>query len=594
VSRLALGVERSVLRQAWHDRLDPERAAQALAIVQRHGVPDLVARLLAGRGITGAKVETYLDPKIRALMPDPDTIRDMPAAVERLVRAVLGCEPIAIFGDYDVDGATSSALLASFLRASGCATQVHIPDRIFEGYGPNIEAIRAFARAGNRILITVDCGSTSLEPLAEAAALGLDTIVIDHHCTAAELPAAIAIVNPNRHDDLSGLGYLCAAGVAYMVLVALNRALRLRGFWHDRRPPDLLADLDLVALATVADMVPLTELNRAFVATGLQVMRGRQRPGLTALLDLVGGDGPPRPYHLGFLVGPRINAGGRIGDASLGTRLLLEQDPVQAQQMALELDRLNRDRQRIEADAVTEAEAKTAMALAGNDSARVLMASADAWHPGIVGLVASRLKERHRRPAFAIALNGKIGVGSGRSILGVDLGRAVRAAVDAGVLIKGGGHAMAAGITIEVARIDEFHAFLEEYLGDAVTNCTTREALSIDATLAASGATSALVGDIERTGPFGSGNPEPIFAFPALRIEEAAPIGSSHVRIRASSKEGTKLSAIAFRSGGTPLGQALLEARGRKTLHLAGSLAIDHWSGCDRVQLRIVDAAEPI
>jgi single-stranded-DNA-specific exonuclease len=593
VTRLALGVESSVLRQAWLDRLDPERAAQALAIVQRHGVPDLVARLLAGRGITSAKVETYLDPKIRALMPDPDIIRDMPVAVERLVQAVLGSEPIAIFGDYDVDGATSSALMAGFLRACGCATQVHIPDRIFEGYGPNVDAIRSFARAGNRLLLTVDCGSTSIGPLAEAALLGLDTIVIDHHCTAAELPAAVAVVNPNRHDDLSGLGYLCAAGVAYMVIVALNRALRQRDFWRDRRQPDLLADLDLVALATVADMVPLTELNRAFVATGLQVMRGRRRPGLTALLDLVGGDGPPRPYHLGFLIGPRINAGGRIGDASLGARLLLEQDPFQAQQMAMELDRLNRDRQRIEADAADEAEAKTTMALAGNGAARVLMASADAWHPGIVGLVASRLKDRHRRPAFAIALNGRIGVGSGRSILGVDLGRAVRAAVEAGVLIKGGGHAMAAGITIEVARITEFHAFLEDYLGEAVASRRTEETLSIDATLAASGATSALVGDIEKTGPFGSGNPEPIFAFPALRIEEAIPIGSSHVRIRAASLEGSKLNAIAFRSVGTPLGQALLEARG-KALHLAGSLAIDHWSGGDRVQLRVVDAAHPI
>jgi len=324
------------------------------------------------------------------------------------------------------------------------------------------------------------------------------------------------------------------------------------------------------------------------------VMRGRQRPGLTALFDLVGADGPPRPYHLAFLIGPRINAGGRIGDASLGARLLLEQDPVQAQLMATELDRLNRDRQRIEAEAVEEAEAKTAMVLSGNAASGVLLASADGWHPGVVGLVASRLKERHRRPAFAIALNGKIGVGSGRSILGVDLGSAVRAAVEVGVLIKGGGHAMAAGITIETARISEFHAFLNDYLSEAVASCRIEDALSIDATLAASGATSALVGDIERTGPFGSGNPEPIFAFPALRIEEATPVGGSHVRIRAASPDGFRLSAIAFRSVGTALGQALLDARGRKTLHLAGSLAIDHWSRGDRVQLRIVDAADPM
>jgi single-stranded-DNA-specific exonuclease len=594
VTRLALGVERSVLRQAWLDRLDPEHAAQALAIVQHHGVSDLVARLLAGRGVTSPKVGAYLDPKIRALMPDPDTLRDMPLAVERLVRAILRGESIAIFGDYDVDGATSSALLAGFLDACGCPTQVHIPDRIFEGYGPNIEAIRSFARAGAGLLLTVDCGSTSIEPLTEAAALGLDTIVIDHHRVAAELPTAVAIVNPNRHDDLSGLGHLCAAGVAYMVLVALNRALRQRGFWRDRPQPELIADLDLVALATIADMVPLTDLNRAFVVTGLQVMRGRRRPGLTALLDLVGGDGPPRPYHLAFLVGPRINAGGRIGDASLGARLLLEQDPVQARQMAMELDRLNRDRQRIEAEALEEAEAKAVMMLAGRDAIQVLVASADGWHPGIVGLVAARLKERYRRPAFAIAVNGKVGIGSGRSIVGVDLGRAVRSAVECGLLIKGGGHAMAAGITIDSARIDEFQTFLEDYLRDSVERSRTIEALRIDATLAASGATPSLVGDIERTGPFGSGNPEPIFAFPALRIDEAAVTGTNHVRIRASSTDGARLNAVAFRCVGTPLGQALLAARGKTALHLAGSLAIDHWSGCDRVQLRIIDAADPV
>jgi single-stranded-DNA-specific exonuclease len=590
-TRLALGVGRSVLRQVWLDRLGPDRAAHALAMVQRYGLSDLIARLLVGRGVTHAKVESHLDPKIRTLMPDPDTLRDLPQAVARLERAVLDRETVAIFGDYDVDGAASSALMASFLEACGCHTTVHIPDRIIEGYGPNTEAIRTFARSGNTLLITVDCGSTSFEPLAHAAALGLETIVIDHHRVAAELPSAIAVVNPNRHDDLSGLGHLSAAGVAYMVLVGLNRALRQRGFWQRRVQPDLLGDLDLVALATIADLVPLTDLNRAFVATGLQVMRARRRPGLTALLDVVGGEGPPRPYHLGFLVGPRINAGGRIGDASLGARLLLEHDPLRAQQMALELDRLNRERQRIEATAVEEAEVGAAAMLAEDSS--VLVCCAPSWHPGVVGLVASRLKERFRRPAFAISLMGTVGIGSGRSVIGIDLGRAVSAAVEAGLLMKGGGHAMAAGITIGSDRIDAFRSFLDDYFRKGMQQFRRTDALLIDATLAASGATAALAADIERTGPFGSGNPEPIFAFPALRIDDASPIGNGHVRLRARSIDGASLSGIAFRCVGTPLGGALLAARKGQALHLAGSLTIDHWGRGDRVQLRIVDAADP-
>jgi single-stranded-DNA-specific exonuclease len=389
----------------------------------------------------------------------------MEAAAARLADAVIRTEKVAIFGDYDVDGACSASLLAEYLRACGVPYLIHIPDRITEGYGPNVDAIRGLKERGAEILVTVDCGTASLVPLAEAKHLGLDSVVLDHHQAPAELPETVALVNPNRQDDLSGLGHLCAAGVVFLFLVALNRVLRARGFFSGRPEPDLMASLDLVALATVADVVPLNGLNRAFVRQGLAVMRSRRRVGLAALLDVAGLAGAPECWHLGYLVGPRINAGGRIGDAALGSKLLLTEDTHQAGQLAAELDRLNRERQAIEVAAVADAEAQAFMALDRTPDLPVVITASAEWHPGIVGLIAARTKERYRRPAFAFTLNPDgTATGSGRSVPGVDLGSVVRGAVETGLAIKGGGHTMAAGVTIQATDLERFLAFATERL----------------------------------------------------------------------------------------------------------------------------------
>src|SRR5579872_502644 len=520
--RYFLDVERSALGRPWRARLDGAGEAQALAIAQIAGQSDLMARVLAGRGVRAEDAEKYLDPTVRDLMPEPFTLRDMEAAVARLVAAATRGEKVAIFGDYDVDGATSAALFAEYLQACGLETMIHIPDRVFEGYGPNGAALRRFAEAGASLVVTVDCGATSHEAFAEAKSLGLDIVVFDHHQAPEILPPALAVVDPNRQDDLSGLGYLSAAGVAFMALVALNRGLRQAGFWTGKPAPDLLEALDLVALGAVADVVPLIGLNRAFVVKGLQAMRQRRRPGLAALLDIAGAAEPPRPYHLGFLVGPRINAGGRIGDAALGVKLLMCRDELEARAIAAELDRLNRERQQIELETLEEAEAEALAALGLEERGAVIVVAGAEWRHGIVGLVAARLKERFNRPAFALSLSGPAAVGSGRSIAGVDLGRVVRAAVEAGILVKGGGHAMAAGVTLDKARLGEFRAFLEEKLAEQVALAQADAALDIDAALTAGGATPALVQAIERAGPFGAGNPED---------RKSTRLNSSHVRI---------------------------------------------------------------
>ncbi len=592
--RLFLGVEQSVLGRAWRDRLDLEAQGHAQAISQQLGHPDLLARVLAGRGVQAQDCAAFLDPTIRALMPDPDVLVGMETLVARLVEAIQRGDTVAIFGDYDVDGACSSALLATFLQACGCPFIIHIPDRLFEGYGPNVDAIRGLAAAGARLLVTVDCGTTSFEPIAEAQKLGLDTLVIDHHQAPEVLPPAHAIVNPNRLDDLSGLGHLCAAGVVYMVIVGLNRALRQRGFWTPERPaPDLLAELDLVALATIADVVALKGLNRAFVAKGLAVMRARGRPGLRALFDVARADGPPRPYHLGFLIGPRINAGGRIGDAALGAKLLMMRDENEAARIATELDRLNSERQAIEVTTLAEAEAEAIFALGLEEQGACVVTAGEGWHPGIVGLVAARLKEKFRRPAFAIAMNGKLGTGSARSIPGVDLGRIVRAAVDDGLLVKGGGHAMAAGLTIDRDRLVDFRAYLEERLGEIVARARASDSLSVDAAVTAGGATPDLIRMLEQAGPFGQGNPEPVFVLPAHRLTRATPVGKGHIKVRAVAGDGAGIEAIAFRAAESPLGQALQKNVG-SAVHLAGTLSLDRWGGSERVQMRIVDLAIPL
>ncbi|MET0428146.1 MAG: single-stranded-DNA-specific exonuclease RecJ, partial [Microvirga sp.] len=558
------------------------------------GVPDILARVLAGRGIGVSETELYLNPRLRDLLPDPGVLTDMAAAADRLARAVETGETVAIFGDYDVDGACSAALLAEYLRASGVRYLSHIPDRITEGYGPNKEAIRALRQQGATLLVTVDCGTASIEPLAEARRIGFDAVVLDHHQAPQELPDTRALVNPNRQDDLSGLGYLCAAGVVFLTLVALNRLLRQRGFFANGREPDLLAGLDLVALATVADVVPLTGLNRAFVRQGLTVMRSRRRPGLAALFDAAGLAGAPESWHLGYLVGPRINAGGRIGDAALGSTLLLTEDPSGAARLAAELDRLNRERQAIEQIAVADAEAQVMQALDEAPDRPVIGTASRDWHPGVVGLIAARIKERHRRPAFAFTFNPDgTAVGSGRSIPGVDLGHAVRAAVDAGLAIKGGGHAMAAGATIDANRFHAFLSFIEDQVRDTYAVAGAADHFRIDAALTAGGANPAVVAALERAGPYGSGQPEPTFVFAQHRVVEAREVGNGgHVRIKLRGGDGAVIGGIAFRAAQQAIGRALLDAIG-SPLHVAGTLAIDRWGGNEKIEVRVQDAARP-
>ncbi|MFY9835889.1 MAG: single-stranded-DNA-specific exonuclease RecJ [Xanthobacteraceae bacterium] len=591
-SRLFLGVENSATGRAWRDRLDDRGAARALGIAQHHALPELLARILAGRGIETDAVEAFLDPTIKRSMPDPDVLTAMKEAAERIADAVTYSESVAIFGDYDVDGATSAALLARFLRQCGIEPIIHIPDRLFEGYGPNVEAVRALAERGATLLVCVDCGTTSIAPLTEAKTLGLDVVVIDHHQADEALPPALAVVNPNRRDDLSGLGHLAAVGLTFMTVVAVNRALRQRRFWNPVRPePDLLTYLDDVALGTVADVVPLIGLNRAFVAKGLIALRRRERAGHVSLMDVARLSAPPEAWHLGFLLGPRINAGGRIGRADLGVRLLLEEDAIEAARLAGELDRLNKERQAIEQNTLDAAEAEADAALGIEEKGAVVVTAAEGWHPGIVGLVAARLKEKFSRPAFAIALEpGGIGTGSGRSIVGVDIGRAVRRAVTEGLLVKGGGHAMAAGVTLRKGALAPLRAFLEEMLGVDVERARRASGLLIDGAVSAAAADADLVAMIARAGPFGSGNPEPVIALPAHTVTYAEEVGQAHVRVRLKSADGAAANAVAFRAAGQKLGIALRNSRGQR-VHAAGCFALDRWQGEERVQFKLIDIA---
>ncbi|MGJ4913399.1 single-stranded-DNA-specific exonuclease RecJ [Bradyrhizobium sp. HKCCYLRH2060] len=589
-----LGVRLSLTNKLWRDRLDARGAARALAMVQRYQLPEMLARVLAGRDVELDAVNDFLDPTIRKLMPDPFTVTQMEAAAQRIADAAVRGEKVAIFGDYDVDGATSAALLAWHLRHCGLDPLIHIPDRIFEGYGPNVDAIRALANKGATLLVTVDCGTTSLEPLAEARRLGMSVVVIDHHQCGDELPEVEALVNPNRPDDLSGLGYLAAVGLTLVTLVAVNRELRGRGFWSSTRPePDLLSMLHHVALGTVADVAPLIALNRAFVAKGLIAMRRRDHVGHTALMDVARLNGPPEAWHLGFMLGPRINAGGRIGRADLGVRLLLESDVSEAARIAAELDRLNSERRVIEQQAEAQAEAEALASLGLEDKGAVIVTASEGWHPGVVGLVASRLKEKFARPAFAIALEpGGIGTGSGRSIPGVDLGKAVRHAVEQGILMKGGGHAMAAGVTLRKERLAEFRAYLESALAADVADARHVNEILIDGAISARAATPELVATLNRAGPFGSGNPEPIVALPSHQLVYADEVGQAHLKLRFKSGDGATVNAIAFRSVGQKLGNALVQHRGQ-ILHVAGTLTVDRYQGVERVQLRVLDVAVP-
>ncbi|MDY0874477.1 single-stranded-DNA-specific exonuclease RecJ [Dongia rigui] len=583
-----LGVARSACGRLWRQRPYDDRLG--LAIAQREGVPELIGQLLASRGQTIDSAAAYLTPRLRDQMPDPSLFRDMDKAATRIADAIAGNEQMAIFGDYDVDGATSSALLLRFFAAVGAKAPIlYVPDRLTEGYGPNAPAMRKLSDAGAKLVITVDCGITAFEPLAAAKDAGLDVVVVDHHVAEPRLPVAHAVVNPNRLDEAPGYGQLAAVGVAFLVVVATNRVLRTRGYYTDSRiEPDLMQWLDIVALGTVADVVPLTGINRALVAQGLKVMGGRQNIGLNALSDVARINERPSAYHAGFLLGPRVNAGGRVGRSDLGARLLSSNDAEFAREIAAELDALNTERRDIETR-VLDAAIMTAEAHAA-ESPYLIFACGENWHPGVIGIVAGRLKERYQRPACVVAVENGIGKGSGRSVGNLHLGNAIIAAREAGILTKGGGHAMAAGFEVDQARLRDLQTFLQQRFDTDMKGEALMPVLDIDAALQPRGATTDLLNMLERMGPFGAGNAEPRFVFPNVRLAFADVVGGAHLRLQLEGADGARLKAIAFRCLDTELGARLTSARGMR-LHLAGHLRRDTWQGRDNVQLIVEDAA---
>ncbi|WP_294239574.1 single-stranded-DNA-specific exonuclease RecJ [uncultured Sphingomonas sp.] len=577
-----LGIAQSILGQPWRWR--------ALAADARDGLghDDLVAQLLLARGCPPDAVEAHRAPSIRGFMPDPSIFRDMDRAAHRLADAVIAREAVAIFGDYDVDGATSAALMVRLLRDLGLAPRPYIPDRMTEGYGPTEAALLRLQAEGANLIVTVDCGAQAFEPLAAAQAAGIEILVVDHHKCATELPRAHAVVNPNRLDETEGAahGHLAAVGVCFLLGAALIRTLRARDYFTDRAEPRLLDLLDLVALGTVADVAPLKGLNRAFVAQGLKVMAQRRNVGLTALTEAARLTRAPTCSDLGFALGPRINAGGRVGRADLGVRLLTTDDPAEARAIAEELNHFNDERRAIEAG--VQATAETSV----DRSRQVAVVSGEGWHPGVIGIVAGRLKEKLDRPAIVIALDEHgLGKGSGRSIAGVDLGAAILAAKEHGLLIAGGGHAMAAGLTVEAHRIAEFADFLEERLAEEVIRASAGRALLVDAVLAPGGVNPALVGAMDAGGPYGMGWPAPRIAAGPFRIIRADLVGANHVRAIVAGADGRSLKAMAFRQADTALGQALLGAGSTRRLWLAGRAKVDDWSGRDVAELHVEDAA---
>jgi len=574
-----LNVAASLTGRRWiGPGVEQERARDAM--VQLTGLPAPVCATLARRGVAPEDASAFLAPSLRDLLPDPMTLRDMEPAAERFIKALESNQKIAVFADYDVDGGTSAALLITWLRDMGRQATLYIPDRIDEGYGPNVPAMQELASVHD-LIICVDCGTLSHEPIA--AAKGADVIVLDHHLGAETLPPALAVVNPNRQDESGDLGHLCAAGVVFLLLVEVNRRLRLKNV----QAPDLMALLDLVALATVADVAPLIGVNRALVRQGLKVMARRQRPGIVALADVARMDTAPSPYHLGFLLGPRVNAGGRIGKADLGARLLSSNDPHEAAAMAERLDQLNTERRDIE-NAVRDAaiEQATERGLDGP----LVWAAGEGWHPGVVGIVASRLKEATNRPAIVIGLDGDEGKGSGRSVSGIDLGASIQRLATESLLLKGGGHKMAAGLTVQRDKLDAAMERLAELLDKQGAGAIGPKDLTLDAVLMPGAATVELIEQIETAGPFGAGAPAPRFAFPAQRISFAKRVGDSHLKLSITDGLGGKIDAISFGAFDTALGPAL-ENHGGAPFHFAGRLEVNHWRGRQAPQLRLEDAA---
>ena len=580
-----LNITQSILGQPWR-----WRALSADARDPDYSPDDLVTQLLMARGCPRDALEAHRLPSIRGFMPDPSIFRDMDRAAERLAAAVLAQEQVTIFGDYDVDGATSAALMILLLRQLGLAASAYIPDRLMEGYVPSGEALVKIAAGGASLIVTVDCGAQAFEALEMAREAGVDVIVVDHHKCATTLPLAYAVVNPNRLDEGEGAahGHLAAVGVAFLLGAALIRTLRARGFFTSRAEPKLLDLLDIVALGTVADVAALRGLNRAFVAQGLKVMAARRNIGLNALLEASRLTRAPTATDLGFALGPRINAGGRVGKSDLGVRLLTTSDPDEARLIAAELDRLNEERRTIEGEVQQAAEA---MATSQANRAVIIVAG-KGWHPGVIGIVAGRLKEKFGRPAIVIALDDAgVGKGSGRSVSGVDLGQAVLSAKENGLLVAGGGHAMAAGLTIAADQIDGFGDFLEGRLAEGVARSTGDRALLVDALVAPGGVTPALITALEQGGPYGMGWPAPRVAAGPVRVIKADIVGNGHVRAVVAGDDGKSIKTVAFRQAETPLGLALLGAAPHRRLWIAGRAKIDDWSSRPAAEIHLDDAA---
>ncbi len=586
-----LGVTASLSGKAWRWRggnmaLDDTESADARGLNRT-----ILDQLLLTRGVAEHDLERHAQPTLRGFLPDPAIFRDMETAATRLAHSVMTGERVTIYGDYDVDGATSAALLAELLRQLGLEAGYYIPDRLLEGYGPSGEALVRLGEAGSQLIVTVDCGAMAHEALGMARDAGVDVIVVDHHKCSAELPPAAALVNPNRLDESdagAAHGHLAAVGVAFLLGVALVRSLRGKGWFGDhRREPDLMGLLDLVALGTVADVAALHGLNRAFVAQGLKVLARRDRIGMAALMDASRLTRAPQASDLGFALGPRINAGGRIGESTLGVRLLTTTDPEEARAIAAQLSQLNEERRAIEGEVQEAAEAQ----LAGQHNMAVQVISGYGWHPGVIGIVAGRIKEKTGKPAVVIALDEAQGKGSGRSISGVDLGAAIIAAREAGLLVAGGGHAMAAGLTIDPARLSEFAAFLDTRLARDVDRARSGAALLLDLALAPGGLTPALVETLEAAGPYGVGWPAPRVAVGPVRIVKADIVGKDHLRVIASGNDGRSFKAIAFRAGETEMGQTLLHRSNGRRFHLAGRVKLDDWGNRPAAELHLEDAA---
>jgi single-stranded-DNA-specific exonuclease len=586
-----LGVSRSLSGRAWRER--PADPGLVRAHGLKHGLSEPLARALASRGVREDQSADYLAPTLRALFPDPSSFMDMDRAAEILIDAVLRDRPLVVFADYDVDGASSAALLVRWFRAMGKTLPIYVPDRILEGYGPSPAAFRRLRAEGAELVVTVDCGAAAYDAINAAAEIGLEVVVVDHHLMREDPPSAAAVVNPNRPGCNSGQGNLAAAGVAFVLLAALNREARRRGLFATRPEPDLRQWLDLAAMGAICDVTSLTGFNRALASLGLKTMSSWANPGLKALMQVAKAEGPAGVFHAGFILGPRINAGGRIGRADLGARLLSTDDPEEALALAEELDALNISRKDVEREVTEQAIAMVEKAEARPGEAPAIVVSGEGWHPGVVGIVAGRLRQRYRRPVAVIGVDPALGIGkgSGRSQPGVNLGRAIQAAFEDGLLMSGGGHAMAAGLTIRAGEIDHFRGFLLDRLMDESTAAAELDVVDIDALISPRGADRALYQDFQRLTPFGPGNPEPVFAAANVVIDYPQVMRGGHIRCGLTDGAGAKLKAIAWRAEDTDLGRRLLAGGGG--LHVAGRLKADDWNGREGVQLEIEDAADP-